>query len=206
MLYVNMVLGQGRPYTVQAKGWRVRGSNPGGSTKDSSPKSPRIVICPGAYPAPYWMATRVKHKGRDVQHLPSSAKITNEWRYTSTPIHAFNSKHGKLQLYFLLVTLRYGKVSWAYFIVLREQQCWEYPNLSEVILVLSRAIMSYGMSMTHGVSPSNWQGNVGQNHHWLLYSFFWVIPRRLNFMWRRFGTLCPNFTGGVSRKNAYIAY
>jgi len=23
-----------------------------------------------------------------------------------------------------------------------------------------------------------------------LYSFFWVIPRRLNFMCRRFGTLC----------------
>jgi len=25
---------------------------------------------------------------------------------------------------------------------------------------------------------------------YLLYSFFWVIPRRLNFMCRRFGTLC----------------
>jgi len=24
---------------------------------------------------------------------------------------------------------------------------------------------------------------------WMLYSFFWVIPRRLNFMCRRFGTL-----------------
>jgi len=22
-----------------------------------------------------------------------------------------------------------------------------------------------------------------------LYAFFWVIPRRLNFIWRRFGTL-----------------
>jgi hypothetical protein len=24
----------------------------------------------------------------------------------------------------------------------------------------------------------------------LLYSFFWVIPQHLNFMYRRFGTLC----------------
>ena len=33
----------------------------------------------------------------------------------------------------------------------------------------------------------------------LLYSFFWVIFRRLNFMCRRFGTLCSIFMGGVSR-------
>ena len=31
-----------------------------------------------------------------------------------------------------------------------------------------------------------------------LYSFFWVIPRHLNFMCRRFGTLCSIFIGGVS--------
>ena len=24
----------------------------------------------------------------------------------------------------------------------------------------------------------------------ILYAFFWVIPRRLNFIFRRFGTLC----------------
>jgi hypothetical protein len=35
----------------------------------------------------------------------------------------------------------------------------------------------------------------------MLYSFFWVIPRRLNFMCRRFGTLYPIFVGGVNRKN-----
>jgi len=35
----------------------------------------------------------------------------------------------------------------------------------------------------------------------LLYSFFWMIPRRLNFMCQRFGTLCSIFIGGVSRKN-----
>jgi hypothetical protein len=31
-------------------------------------------------------------------------------------------------------------------------------------------------------------------------SFYWVIPRRLNFIFRRFGTRCPTFIGGVSRK------
>jgi hypothetical protein len=27
----------------------------------------------------------------------------------------------------------------------------------------------------------------------MLYAFFWVIPRRLNFICRRFGTLCSIF-------------
>jgi len=35
----------------------------------------------------------------------------------------------------------------------------------------------------------------------MLYSSFWVIPRRLNFTCRRFGTHCYVFIGGVSRKN-----
>jgi hypothetical protein len=30
---------------------------------------------------------------------------------------------------------------------------------------------------------------------------FWVISRRLSFIFRRFGTLCSIFVGGVSRKN-----
>ena len=30
----------------------------------------------------------------------------------------------------------------------------------------------------------------------VLYAFFWVIPRRLNFICRRFGTLCSIFIGG----------
>jgi len=30
----------------------------------------------------------------------------------------------------------------------------------------------------------------------MLYAFFWVIPRRLNFVCRRFGTLCSIFVGG----------
>jgi hypothetical protein len=30
---------------------------------------------------------------------------------------------------------------------------------------------------------------------WMLYAFFWVIPRRLNFICRRFGTHCSIFIG-----------
>jgi hypothetical protein len=29
----------------------------------------------------------------------------------------------------------------------------------------------------------------------MLYAFFWVIPRRLNFICQRFGTLCSIFIG-----------
>jgi hypothetical protein len=35
---------------------------------------------------------------------------------------------------------------------------------------------------------------------WMLYAFFWVIPGRLSFICRRFGTLCSIFKGGVSTK------
>ena len=38
-----------------------------------------------------------------------------------------------------------------------------------------------------------------------LYSFFWVTPRRLNIMCRRFGTFCSIFIGSVSRKNDWDA-
>jgi len=33
---------------------------------------------------------------------------------------------------------------------------------------------------------------------WMFYSFFWVIPRRLNFICRSFGTLSSIFIGGIS--------
>ena len=36
---------------------------------------------------------------------------------------------------------------------------------------------------------------------WMLYGFFWVIPRRLNLICQRFGTLCPIFIGGLWRWN-----
>ena len=35
----------------------------------------------------------------------------------------------------------------------------------------------------------------------MLYSFFWVIPRRLICIYRSFGSHCFIFVGGISRKN-----
>jgi hypothetical protein len=36
---------------------------------------------------------------------------------------------------------------------------------------------------------------------WMLYAFFWVIPRRLNFICRHFGTLClPSALTGMCQK------
>jgi hypothetical protein len=40
-----------------------------------------------------------------------------------------------------------------------------------------------------GAEPMEWT----QTILCLVHSFFWVIPRRLNFMCRRFGTLCSVF-------------
>jgi len=36
---------------------------------------------------------------------------------------------------------------------------------------------------------------------WMLCSFVWMIRRRVNFLCRRFGTLCSNFIGCVNKKN-----
>jgi len=35
----------------------------------------------------------------------------------------------------------------------------------------------------------------------MLYSFFCVIPQRMNYMCRRFGTLCSILKGRVNRNN-----
>ena len=35
---------------------------------------------------------------------------------------------------------------------------------------------------------------------WMLYSFFWVIPRLLNFLCRRFGTLSVPFIGRLNKE------
>ena len=37
-------------------------------------------------------------------------------------------------------------------------------------------------------------GKAEKKRH-ILYAFFWIIPRRLNFKCRRFGTLCSIFIG-----------
>jgi hypothetical protein len=49
--------------------------------------------------------------------------------------------------------------------------------------------------------PSLVRASVTRNGAVLLYCFFWVILRRLNFICRRFGILCPIFIGVISRKN-----
>jgi hypothetical protein len=36
---------------------------------------------------------------------------------------------------------------------------------------------------------------------WILYVFIWVIPRCLNFIYRRFGTICFIFIGGSAYEN-----
>jgi len=38
---------------------------------------------------------------------------------------------------------------------------------------------------------------------WMLFSFFWVISRLMNVIYRRFGTLCSIFIVRVRRKKAY---
>jgi len=45
---------------------------------------------------------------------------------------------------------------------------------------------------------------VGNACIYFLYAFFWTIPRLLNTMCRRFGTLFSIFIGGVSRKNGLL--
>ena len=40
---------------------------------------------------------------------------------------------------------------------------------------------------------------------WMWYSFFWAIARRLNFLCRRFGTLCSIFIGRLNKElNSYL--
>jgi hypothetical protein len=43
--------------------------------------------------------------------------------------------------------------------------------------------------------------NIFVNKNRFMHSFFWVVPRHLNFKRRRFGTHCSIFIGGVSRQN-----
>jgi len=67
--------------------------------------------------------------------------------------------------------------------------------------IISRVMMTYGLilvqvhyilDMTRCSLAIRWQV-FRRTYHLLLYAFFWVIPRRLNFICRRFGTLCSIF-------------
>jgi hypothetical protein len=41
-----------------------------------------------------------------------------------------------------------------------------------------------------GWPSSGWIKSNSERFRDMFYAFFWVIPRRLNFIYRRFGTLC----------------
>ena len=73
--------------------------------------------------------------------------------------------------------------------------------------IISRVMMTYGLilvqvhyilDMTRCSLAIRWQV-FRRTYHLLLYAFFWVIPRRLNFICRRFGTLCSIFIGRKMR-------
>ena len=60
------------------------------------------------------------------------------------------------------------------------------------------------MTLLHSAQKSKHM-NTHDNHYtrfqtfavfWMFYAFFWVIPRQLNFICRRFGILCSIFIGG----------
>jgi len=51
--------------------------------------------------------------------------------------------------------------------------------------------IQHAMRMRHIV----FCGQPGSTKFFKFYAFFWVIPRRLNFIRRRFGTLCSIFIG-----------
>jgi hypothetical protein len=66
---------------LRAMGWTVQGSNPGGGeifrTRQDRPWGPPSLLYNGY---------RVKRPGRGADHPPpSSAEVTNEYSYTSTP-------------------------------------------------------------------------------------------------------------------------
>jgi len=68
-------------------------------------------------------------------------------------------------------------------IVKRKRNWWTYPSLrlNEV-----RCLESVGRSETIARTNYSWFPNFAV--FWMLYYFIWVIPWRLNFMCRRFGT------------------
>jgi len=62
------------------------------------------------------------------------------------------------------------------------------------------AATSEVLSCSIGVYTWKWHWETGFKK---LYAFFWVIPRRLNFVCQRFGTLCSIFTGMKKKLHTY---
>ena len=94
----------------------------------------------------------------------------------------------KQQSCFVCVTLK----SWSgwkildppsYTVFVFDGKFWTHPRIHNQIY----RVTSYNKTKTRtrrGVFSVRYEMNL------YLYAFFWVIPRRLNFIFRRFGTLC----------------
>ena len=102
----------GRAQSLQrlASGWTVRGSNPGGEARLSSP----VKTGPGTHPAFYTVVTGVEPPGRGVDHpLPSSAEVKERVEvYLYSPSRSSRPVLGELHLYVALpFTSDYNLVS-----------------------------------------------------------------------------------------------
>ena len=70
---------------------------------------------------------------------------------------------------------------------------WCQKRVSLLSVRLTTSCTQYNLSMVFRITFFSWFQTFAV--FWMLYSFFWVIPRRVNFICRRFGTLCSIFIG-----------
>jgi len=69
---------------------------------------------------------------------------------------------------------------------------WKYTNKSKFESTLTNKLRACEIRWTLPKFKIFYLSTSHLKHiNWILYPFFWVIPRRLNFMCWRFGTLCP---------------
>ena len=84
-----------------------------------------------------------------------------------------------------LITLRKEAIRWLYFHSFATRKCWSGCWISLYKHLDSKDPFLFSV--------------FNQTKTMLLHSFFWVIPRRLNFMCRHFGILCSIFIGSISK-------
>jgi len=72
------------------------------------------------------------------------------------------------------------------------QQCF-YGKFLSPTTMKSTSVLMWSARRFAGTTESCWYQNFAL--FWMLFAFVWVIPRRLNFICRRFGTLCSVFIG-----------
>jgi len=70
-------------------------------------------------------------------------------------------------------------------------------NNKEVFIFNECVLFLSGFDQFYYMFNRNHSWNLFQTFavFWMLYAFFWVIPRRLNFICRRFETFCSIFIG-----------